>query len=199
MKVANRGLSYTALRSDLGLRHAHCREVGDQLFPVHEGASITSVSRYCGTGFPIVNIGTLINMRTPFGQRMYDTRKHAKLTQEQVRTKLKISQSTLSELENEANSSGHTTAFAKLYGCDAHWLATGQGESGLDADAPQLPSKTFQDRREVSESDWATLQAVKTLVPERDLDDYRERYVKLKAQAMHEIEEMAGRPKKPKP
>jgi transcriptional regulator with XRE-family HTH domain len=86
-------------------------------------------------GLPIVYIGRLIGMvkradrdRSEFGRRMLKAREEAGLTQEQVREALKISQGTLSELEGMAQSSGYTVAFAALYGCDAKWLATGEGE-----------------------------------------------------------------------
>src|SRR4051794_26748677 len=85
-------------------------------------------------GMPIVNIGKLIGMnergRTPFGQRMHLARKRAKLTQVQVRDALSVAQSTLSELETTAHSSGRTAEFAALYNCDARWLATGEESPG---------------------------------------------------------------------
>lgn len=84
-------------------------------------------------GMPIVNIGRLIGMnargRTPFGQRMLAARREARLTQVQVCKALDIAQSTLSELESIANSSGKVVEFAALYGRDPLWLATGEGAS----------------------------------------------------------------------
>lgn len=39
-----------------------------------------------------------------------------------------IPQSTISTSERESNGSSDTPVYAKLYGVDAHWLATGEGE-----------------------------------------------------------------------
>lgn len=63
--------------------------------------------------------------RTPFGLRLYAARKAAGLSQVQVYEKLRIPQSTLSELETVASSSGYTAQLAALYNVDAHMLATG--------------------------------------------------------------------------
>ena len=65
---------------------------------------------------------------------MLEARDHAGLTQVQVREKLKLAQSTLSELEATASSSGRVVEFARLYGCDPTWLATGEGEPGWAAE-----------------------------------------------------------------
>lgn len=119
-------------------------------------------------GIPIVNIGKLVRMRpsarSPFGQRLYEARKRAKLTQGQAAKALKISQGTLSELENSGQGSAHTVGLANLYGCDPNWLATGEGShvrSGPGDTSPPAPPRTFRDRREVTESDWALLQDIK--------------------------------------
>lgn len=79
--------------------------------------------------------------RTPFGQRMLEARKEAKLTQMQVCKALDISQGTLSEAEHVANTSGHTPRFAELYRVSATWLATGEGDrrSGAQAARPPEP------------------------------------------------------------
>lgn len=64
--------------------------------------------------------------RTAFGQRLWEARKAAKLSQNLVCQKIGISQGTLSELENSANSSGHIAALAALYNADPVYLATGK-------------------------------------------------------------------------
>jgi phage repressor protein C with HTH and peptisase S24 domain len=84
------------------------------------------------TGCPIVNIGRLMFMRSNrersgFGQRMYEARKRAGLTQKEVQAKLGISQSNMSDLEGMAESSSFTAQLASLYGCSPNWLATGEG------------------------------------------------------------------------
>jgi transcriptional regulator with XRE-family HTH domain len=65
--------------------------------------------------------------RTPFGQRMFDAREVAGLTQMQVRERLKVSQGTLSELERTAHSTRRLVDFAMLYQVNPRWLATGEG------------------------------------------------------------------------
>jgi transcriptional regulator with XRE-family HTH domain len=68
---------------------------------------------------------TDIRSRTPFAQRLVTARKAVRLTQKDVEIRLGIPQSTLSELEHSANSSGYTAQLAALYGVDAHFLAKG--------------------------------------------------------------------------
>lgn len=65
--------------------------------------------------------------RTPFGQRLYDARKHAKLTQHQLAKKAGISQSTLGELEWKGEGSSKTAQMAMACGVRSEWLATGAG------------------------------------------------------------------------
>jgi transcriptional regulator with XRE-family HTH domain len=110
-----------------------------------------------GTVEPMVNIGTVMPMRTPrersaFGQRMYEARRAADLTQEQAAARLGTSQSNLSDLEGGAERSGLTAQAAVLYGCDPHWLATGEGEPSRQGVAHRLslpifdtPSLTFEE------------------------------------------------------
>ena len=69
--------------------------------------------------------------RTPFGRRLFEARKKAKLTQQQVREKIGISQGTLSELETDAHGSSYTPALAELYGVSALYLAEGKGSITL--------------------------------------------------------------------
>jgi transcriptional regulator with XRE-family HTH domain len=122
-------------------------------------------------GRPIDNIGKLVSMeeakesreRTPFGQRMHDARLKAGLTQVQVREALGISQGTLSQLERTSTKSGRVAEFARLYGCDPHWLATGEGITPAAGAPPPKPPRDFSDRHTVSDSDWALLQEIKDM------------------------------------
>lgn len=84
-------------------------------------------------GAPIVNIGKLFGMgrptqRTAFGQRMFEARSDAGLSQVAVCKALGISQSTLSDAERIANGSSLTVRFARLYKVSPQWLADGAGE-----------------------------------------------------------------------
>lgn len=73
--------------------------------------------------------------RSPFGLRMWRARNAAGLTQQQACRAVGVSQSTLTEAESTGTKSGHVAQFAKLYGVDAHWLATGEGAE------PQWPGE----------------------------------------------------------
>jgi len=89
-------------------------------------------------GTPIVNIGKLIGMgrpmqRTAFGQRMFEARTEAGLSQTAVCKALGISQSTLSDAERVAAGSSLTVRFAQLYKVSAQWLADGAGPKRRDA------------------------------------------------------------------
>jgi len=68
---------------------------------------------------------------TPFGQRLVQARKAAKLTQQAAAKKVGMSQGTLGELEREGQGSSYTAALATLYGVDSLWLATGKGSPDL--------------------------------------------------------------------
>lgn len=65
--------------------------------------------------------------RSDFGSRMHEARKAAQLTQQQAARAMELSQSTISELELKAEGSTLVVQFARLYGCSADWLATGDG------------------------------------------------------------------------
>ncbi len=67
-------------------------------------------------------------MATEYGLRLRAARKHAKMTQTEASKASGIPQSTISTSERESHGSSETPVYAKLYGVDAHWLATGEGE-----------------------------------------------------------------------
>lgn len=71
-------------------------------------------------------------MATEFGLRLQTARKHAGMTQMQAAKATGIAQSTISTAEREGNSSTETVLYAKVYGVNATWLATGDG--------PMLPT-----------------------------------------------------------
>jgi len=77
-------------------------------------------------------------MATEYGQRLRAARKHAGLTQEQAGERTGIAQSTISTAERGGHGSADTPVYAKAYGVDAHWLATGQG--AMLAPPPMPPS-----------------------------------------------------------
>ncbi len=93
--------------------------------------------------------------RTPFGQRLFDSRERLrpKVTQTMAAKTVGMQQNTLSELEHIGTGSSYTAALARRYGCDAHWLETGDGdpgyhqlaaETGLDVTQGQRPPRVRQ-------------------------------------------------------
>lgn len=78
-------------------------------------------------------------MATEYGLRLRSARKHAGMTQVQASKASGIPQSTISTAEREGHGSADTPVFAKMYGVDSHWLATGEGEM-LPAGSRSEPS-----------------------------------------------------------
>lgn len=66
--------------------------------------------------------------RTPFGQRLSQARRHAKLTQQQLAKKAGLSQGTVSELETIAHGSSHVNTLASICGVNAMWLESNTGD-----------------------------------------------------------------------
>ena len=64
------------------------------------------------------------------------------------------------------------------------------------SNTPRLPSANYSDRHEVDESDWATLQAVKALVPEDELRGLRDRHAKVRQDLLRELKELAAKASK---
>lgn len=83
-------------------------------------------------------------MATEYGLRLRAARKYAKMTQIAASKASGIPQSTISTSERESHGSSETPVYAKLYGVDAHWLATGEGEmlqrTTPDQAVPTTPS-----------------------------------------------------------
>lgn len=86
--------------------------------------------------FPIFENATLAKMKSDFGQRLFDARKHAALTQMELAKAVGVTQSNLSELEKKGAGSALTPALAKRCGVSTQWLAYGSGDM-LAEDAPE--------------------------------------------------------------
>lgn len=112
---------------------------------------------------PLVNIGKLFDMarssrpveRTPFGQRMFDARTAAGLSQPQVCKELRISQGTLSEAERTAGGSSHAVRFAALYRVRPEWLANGKGPMKTEA-AEHSAERAWPFER-ITGAQWASM------------------------------------------
>lgn len=96
-------------------------------------------------GYPMSGPPTLSDMpkrireRTPFGQRLFDARTHAKLSQAQLASAAKISQGNVGELEWIADGSSAVVRLAVACGVRASWLADGEGDM-VDPEAWPFPN-----------------------------------------------------------
>jgi transcriptional regulator with XRE-family HTH domain len=90
--------------------------------------------------FPIFRNDTLVKMKSDFGQRLFDARKHANLTQMELAKAVGVTQSNLSELEKKGAGSALTPALAKRCGVSIQWLAYGLGDM-LSEDAAPEPTQ----------------------------------------------------------
>jgi transcriptional regulator with XRE-family HTH domain len=81
-------------------------------------------------GYPIGGEPTLTDMRerTPFGERLYMARTHAKLSQTRLAELAGMSQGNLGELEWKADGSVAAVRLAMACGVRPEWLAEGEGE-----------------------------------------------------------------------
>lgn len=129
-QVTERRLRTSDALADQLLCPAPRAEFGDELAPVHFGPVENRLPDILPNGLPIRKPCTVSAManrdRTPFGARMHQARKLAGMTQKEAAAAAGVSQSTLSELETDAHSSGYTPIFAGIYGVDAMALATGE-------------------------------------------------------------------------
>ena len=85
---------------------------------------------------PMPETATLRSMRSEFGQRLFDARKHADLTQQELAKAVGTSQANLGELEKKGAGSALTPALAKRCGVSVEWLAYGQGDMLATDSAP---------------------------------------------------------------
>lgn len=81
-------------------------------------------------GLPMNGRLTLPDMkeRSPFGERLFQARTHAKLTQAQLAAAAGVSQGTLGELEWKHDGSGAVVRLAMACGVRPEWLAEGEGD-----------------------------------------------------------------------
>lgn len=86
------------------------------------------LSDFYASGRPIHENPTLSDMRSDFGNRLLQARKHAKLTQVELAKRVGMSQGTYAELEKNGNGSSYTPAIAEVCGVSTNWLAYNKGE-----------------------------------------------------------------------
>lgn len=74
--------------------------------------------------------------RTAYGERLYQARLHAKMSQTELAAKAGMAQPTLSQLEKSGQGSAKTGTLAQLTGVRAEWLETGHGPMLDRTDVP---------------------------------------------------------------
>lgn len=83
--------------------------------------------------------------RTAYGERLYQARKHADLTQKELARRAGMSQSNLAELERSGQGSAKTAQLADATGVRVQWLADGRepmlAETKLPAAAEKIASE----------------------------------------------------------
>jgi transcriptional regulator with XRE-family HTH domain len=88
------------------------------------------------SGFPLISVSTLGDMpksapdtieRTPFGERLFLARTHAKLTQRGLGDKVGLSQSNINGLEKSGQGSAKSSRIAQVCGVRVEWLTEGDG------------------------------------------------------------------------
>ena len=131
------------------------------------------------------------------GGRLRLARNKRRLTQDELADLAAMKQPDISKLER--GDMLKTTGMARLVAVlrvPAAWLELGLGDEPLwDAaiGEPPAPPSDYRDRHEVSESDWATLQAVKMMLSEQELADIRERAARAFAAAEERIAAASGK------
>lgn len=89
--------------------------------------------------------------------------------------------------------SRHHLAIAMAFGWSVDELLGIEPHKPHAAEPPQKPTRDFSDRRLVTESDWATLQAVKVMLTETELEEIRRRFRLLNERALEAIKSGSGR------
>lgn len=81
-----------------------------------------------------------VKARSEYGERLYQARTYAKLSQVELATRAKLAQSTLAGLEKSGQGSEKTATLAEICGVSPRWLEAGEGpmlpELSITGDAP---------------------------------------------------------------
>lgn len=87
-----------------------------------------------------------VKERSDYGERLFQARRHARLTQAQLAQKAGLSQSNLAELEHQGQGSARTPQIAKATGVRVDWLADGEGEMLAEPEVPAAAARLASDR-----------------------------------------------------
>lgn len=119
--------------------------------------------------------------RTLFGERLVQSRKHAKFTQINAAKAVNMSQGTLAELEREGQGSSYTAQLAVLYEVNPSWLATGKGDmfkSPAHIIEPNQKKETQPFLPEISSEILAVIEIMKST------DDQGRQLIRIKAEEL---------------
>lgn len=76
--------------------------------------------------------------------------------------------------------------------CPSPDAAGARAAAAARAAPPPIPNRKFEDRREVSETDWAVLQAVKLVLPEPELERIKREAERIRRTAAEQIDAAKG-------
>lgn len=99
-------------------------------------------------------------MRSEFGERLYEARKSAGLTQAALAKSVGMSQPTYSDLEKNGQGSSYTSAIANKCGVVSLWLETGDGPkfaaaANITAPSPRLTATGSESKHPLANIDKA--------------------------------------------
>ena len=119
--------------------------------------------------------------RTLFGERLVQSRKHAKFTQINAAKAVNMSQGTLAELEREGQGSSYTVQLAVLYEVNPSWLATGKGDM-LKSPARIIESNQKKETQSFSPEISSEILAVIEIM--KSTDDQGRQLIRIKAEEL---------------
>lgn len=130
------------------------------------------------------------------GERIKEAREDRGWSQKDLASKAGVSQGAIGNLEiGLRQTSRKLLEIAAALQVRPEWLATGRGEKaaeGVPFSALRKPSADFQNHYEVSENDWCLLQAVKTVLSERELEDIQRRAAEVEKRVQERLEALKG-------
>lgn len=194
--LAQRGLRDAGALGDLLLGQAALNEIGDEVLCFHGDIP----SRLLCQSFRNMQERLNGQMARPsktapseLGIRLKKARKERGLGQVELANAAGLGQSDVSKLElGTSQKTTAVVALSRALRVPPNWLEFGEGPEPLwhttdGVNAPAAPPPKFEDRRQVDDSDWATLTAVKALIPEAELVEMRARYAAMRQQVAEEI------------
>lgn len=140
--------------------------------------------------------GSITLVKT-IAERLKTAREDLGLSQEQVASAAGVTQSTIGNIEAGLRKNPRELlAIAAAVKVSPEWLKTGRGDrksGSVGAPPPAPPPPGFKDRHEVTESDWALLQDLKTVFSPEELEAIRAKAKAAQDRALALLEERRGK------